>query len=287
MSDHTNDKKPILVLGGTGKTGHRVVERLTARGMPTRMGSRSADPPFDWEDQATWTPSLQGTRAAYVSYFPDLAIPGASEAVGAFADLALEQGVRRLVLLSGRGEVEAERAEQAVQVSGADVTVVRCAWFMQNFTESFLLEPILGGEVMLPASDQQFEPFIDADDIADVAVAALTDDRHIGELYELTSPRLMTFPGAVAEIAAAAGREIRFVPVSVDEYAAGAAEHGVPPEFVGFLTYLFSDVLGKLAYVTDGVQRALGRPPRDFSEFVRDAVASGVWSGEPAAGVAQ
>jgi uncharacterized protein YbjT (DUF2867 family) len=225
--------------------------------------------------------------AAYVSYFPDLAIPGASEAVGAFADRALEQGVRQLVLLSGRGEVEAERAEQAVQVSGADVTVVRCAWFMQNFTESFLLEPILGGEVMLPASDQQFEPFIDADDIADVAVAALTDDRHIGELYELTSPRLMTFPGAVAEIAAAAGREIRFVPVSVDEYAAGAAEHGVPPEFVGFLTYLFSDVLGKLAYVTDGVQRALGRPPRDFSEFVRDAVASGVWSGEPAAGVAQ
>jgi uncharacterized protein YbjT (DUF2867 family) len=287
MSDNTNDKKPILVLGGTGKTGHRVVQRLTARGMATRMGSRSADPPFDWEDQATWTPALQGTRAAYVSYFPDLAIPGASEAVGAFADLALEQGVRRLVLLSGRGEEEAERAEQAVQESGADVTVVRCAWFMQNFNESFLLEPILGGEVMLPATDQQFEPFIDADDIADVAVAALTDDRHIGELYELTSPRLMTFPSAVAEIAEAAGREIRFVPVSVDEYAAGAAEHGVPPEFVGFLTYLFSDVLGKLAYVTDGVQRALGRPPRDFSEFVRDAVASGVWSGEPAAGVAQ
>ena len=286
MTITTSEMKPILVLGGTGKTGHRVVERLTARGMPTRMGSRSADPPFDWEDQATWTPALQGTRAAYVSYFPDLAIPGASEAVGAFADLALDQGVRRLVLLSGRGEEEAERAERAVQGSGADVTVVRCAWFMQNFNEGFLLEAILGGDVMLPASDQQFEPFIDADDIADVAVAALTDDRHIGEVYELTSPRLMTFPGAVAEIAEAAGREVRYVPVSVEEYAAGAAELGVPPEFVGFLTYLFSDVLGKLAYVTDGVQRALGRAPRDFEDYARDTAATGVWSSAPAEGVA-
>ena len=173
-----------------------------------------------------------------------------------------------------------------MQGSGADVTVVRCAWFMQNFNEGFLLEAILGGEVMLPASDQQFEPFIDADDIADVAVAALTDDRHIGEVYELTSPRLMTFPGAVAEIAEAAGREVRYVPVSVEEYAAGAAELGVPPEFVGFLTYLFSDVLGKLAYVTDGVQRALGRAPRDFEDYARDTAATGVWSSAPAEGVA-
>ena len=190
------------------------------------------------------------------------------------------------MLLSARGEEEAERAERAVQESGADVTVVRCAWFMQNFNESFLLEPILGGEVMLPASDQQFEPFIDADDIADVAVAALTDDRHIGEVYELTSPRLMTFPGAVAEIAEAAGREIRYVPISVEEYAAGAAELGVPPEFVGFLAYLFSDVLGKLAYVTDGVQRALGRAPHDFKDYARKAAATGVWSSAPAQGVA-
>jgi uncharacterized protein YbjT (DUF2867 family) len=269
--------KPTLVLGGTGKTGRRVVERLTARGVPTRVASRSGDPAFDWEDQSTWASALDGARAAYISYYPDLAIPGAPEAVRAFADLAMERGVRRLVLLSGRGEEEAQRAERAVQDTGADLTIVRCAWFMQNFSEDYLLEQIVGGEVVLPA-DEELEPFIDADDIADVAAAALTDDRHIGQLYELTSPRLLTFAGAVREIAEATGREIRYVPVSVDEYAAGAAEHGVPPEFVGFLTYLFSDVLGRNAYLTDGVQRALGREPRDFADFARRTAATGVWN---------
>jgi uncharacterized protein YbjT (DUF2867 family) len=269
--------KPTLVLGGTGKTGRRIVDRLTARGLPVRVGSRSAPIPFDWEDESSWGPALDGVRAAYISYFPDLAIPGAPEAVRAFADLALERGVRRLVLLSGRGEEEAQRAELAVQESGADVTVVRCAWFMQNFSEDYLVGPILDGEVVLPA-DEQLEPFVDADDIADVAVAALTDDRHIGETYELTSPRLWSFREAVGEIAAASGRRIDYVPVPVEEYAAGAAEHGVPEEFVGFLTYLFSDVLGGNAYLTDGVQRALGREPRDFSDYVRDTVATGIWA---------
>jgi uncharacterized protein YbjT (DUF2867 family) len=162
---------------------------------------------------------------------------------------------------------------------------VRCAWFMQNFSESFILDPILDGQVALPA-DEQLDPFVDADDIADVAVAALTDDRHIGELYELTSPRLWTFADAVAEIASATGREIRYVPISVEEYAAGAADQGVPAEFVGFLTYLFSEVLGNNAYPTDGVQRALGREPRDLTEFARDTAATGVWRANPEAGVA-
>jgi uncharacterized protein YbjT (DUF2867 family) len=273
----TTQTKPTLVLGGTGKTGRRIVDRLSARGLPVRVGSRSASIPFDWEDESTWAPALQDVRAAYISYFPDLAIPGAHEAVRSVAELALDWGVRRLVLLSGRGEEEAERSERAVQETGADLTVVRCAWFMQNFSEDFLVDSILDGEVVLPAADQR-EPFVDADDIADVAVAALTDDRHIGETYELTSPRLMTFPDAVGEIAAASGRRINYVPVSADEYAAGAVEHGVPEEFVGFLTYLFSDVLGHNAYLTDGVERALGRQPRDFSDYVRDTVATGVWA---------
>src|SRR5262245_22735804 len=129
------DTKPILVLGGTGKTGRRVAERLTARGIPTRIGSRSAVVPFDWEDEATWPPVLRGVRSVYVSYFPDLAIPGAAHAVQSLAEAAVQQGVRRLVLLSGRGEEEAQRAERAVQDSGADATIVRCAWFMQNFSE--------------------------------------------------------------------------------------------------------------------------------------------------------
>jgi uncharacterized protein YbjT (DUF2867 family) len=274
----TTQTKPTLVLGGTGKTGRRIVDRLTDRGVPVRVGSRAAPIPFDWEDESTWAPALHDVRAAYISYFPDIAIPGAREAVRALAELALDRGVRRLVLLSGRGEEEAQRAERTVQDTGADVTIVRCAWFMQNFSEDFLVGPILDGEVALPAADDQLDPLIDADDIADVAVAALTDDRHIGETYELTSPRLMTFADAVGEIAAATGRRIDYVPVSVEEYAAGAAELGVPEEFVGFLTYLFGEVLGNNAYVTDDVQRALGRQPRDFGDYVRDTVATGVWA---------
>ena len=268
---------PILVLGGTGKTGRRVVERLEARGIPVRVGSRRAEPPFDWEDESSWRPALQDVRAAYISYYPDIAIPGAREAVQSFAETALDAGVRRLVLLSGRGEEEAQRAEEAVQSTGADVTVVRCAWFMQNFSEDFLVDAVREGQVVLPAGDQQLDPFVDAGDIADVAVAALTDDRHIGELYELTSPRLLTFRDAVAEIAQAAGRRIEYVQVSVDEYAAAAADHGVPAEFVGFLTYLFGTVLGGNAYATDGVQRALGRQPTDFADYALRTAASGVW----------
>lgn len=277
MTTTHQHQQPVLVLGGTGKTGRRVAERLTAQGVPVRIGSRSSATPFDWEDPSTWGAALEGARAAYISYYPDLAAPGAPEAVRALADTALELGVRRLVLLSGRGEVEAQRAEQELFVSGADVTVVRCAWFMQNFSEAFLREAVLSGEIVLPGGADAREPWIDVDDIADVAVAALTDDRHIGESYELTSPRLYTMSDIAAELSRAAGKDVRYVPVPVDDYAATAAEQGVPEELVGFLTYLFAEVFGRNADTADGVERALGRPARDFATFARDAAAAGAW----------
>jgi len=277
-TENTQETKTTLVLGGTGKTGRRVVERLAARALPTRVGSRSGEPPFDWEEEATWAPALQNVGSVYVSYYPDLAVPGAVEAVRSFAELAVENGIRRLVLLSGRGEPEAERAEAAVRDSGADLTILRSTWFMQNFSEDYMLEHVLSGEIRLPAGDVP-TPFLDADDIAEVAVAALTDDRHAGQLYELTGPRSLTFAEAAAEIAEATGREVRYVPVSLEEHAAEAAEHGVPAEVVELLTYLFSEVVdGRNANTTDGVQRALGREPRDFRDFARDVAASGVWN---------
>ena len=278
MTSNPHERRPTLVAGGTGKTGRRVVERLQARGVPTRVGSRSGEPPFDWEDRSTWAAVLGDVESAYISYYPDLAVPGAVESVGSFADLAVASGVRRLVLLAGRGEPEAEQAEDAVRESGAELTIVRSTWFAQNFSEDYILEDILSGEVALPAGEVP-EPFVDADDIADVAVAALTDDRHIGELYELTGPRLLTFAEAIDDIAKVTGREIRFVPVSIDDFASAAAERGVPNEWTALLSYLFGEVLdGRNARLADGVQRALGREPRDFSEFARDAAATGVWS---------
>jgi len=284
MNITTQATKPILVLGATGKTGRRVLARLTARGVPTRAGSRSAQPRFDWEDRSTWASALRDAKSVYISYYPDIAVPGAVETVGSFAELAVTSGVPRLVLLSGRGEAEAEHAEQAVRDSGAELTILRSTWFAQNFSEDYLLEHVLSGEVALPGGDTP-EPFVDADDIADVAVAALTDDRHIGQLYELTGPRLLTFAEAVGEIAKATGREVRYLPVSLDEYAAAAAGQGVPAEVVELLTYLFSEVLdGRNSRVADGVRRALGREPRDFAAYARDARASGVWDAPAANG---
>jgi uncharacterized protein YbjT (DUF2867 family) len=267
-----------LVIGGTGKTGRRIAQRLQQQGAPVRVGSRSGQPPFDWDDRATWEPALHGAASAYVSYYPDVAVPGAPEAVGSLAECAVASGTRRLVLLSGRGEAEAQRAEQAVQASGAEWTIVRCSWFMQNFSEGYLLDPVLGGEVALPVGDVP-EPFVDAEDIADVAAAALTDDRHAGGLYELTGPRALTFAEATEEIAQACGREVSFVPVPIDAYAAAAADDGVPDDALAALRYLFTEVLdGRNANPADGVKRALGRPPRDFRDFARRVAASGIWS---------
>ena len=273
----------VVVLGGMGKTGRRVVERLQAKGVPVRALSRSSEPAFDWEKPETWTGALQNADAVYAAFQPDLAVPGADEAIRTLAEIAKASGVKRLVLLSGRGEPEAERAEQIALDSGLETTIVRAAWFNQNFSENFLLDGVLAGEVVLPVGPVR-EPFIDADDIADVAVAALTEDGHAGQVYDITGPRLMTFDDALAEISAATGREIRLTRVTLAEYAAMLAEYGFPEEVIWLLNYLFETVLdGRNASLTDGVQRALGRPAKDFTDYVREAAVSGAWNPQPQA----
>lgn len=280
MTEKWNHTRPgiTLVLGGTGTTGRRVAERLKARGVRTRVGSRSGKPPFDWDDQNTWEPALENVRAAYITYYPDLAIPGAADAIREFTQMAVWLGVRRLVLLSGRGEEEAQLCEKVVQSFDADWTIVRSSWFSQSFSETFLREPVLGGEVALPVGDVR-EPFIDADDIADVAVAALTEDGHDGQIYEVTGPRLLTFADAVHEIATATKRDVRYVEVPLEAFESALADQGLPVDAVQLMTYLFTTVMdGRNEHLTDGVQRALGRSPRDFGDFARSAAAAGAWS---------
>jgi uncharacterized protein YbjT (DUF2867 family) len=276
----STDPRPILVIGGTGKTGRRVAEGLAARGVPVRLGSRSGTPPFSWEDSATWGPALAGTRAAYL-FVPDLILPGAADtvdAVAAVAKEAREAGVEHLVLLSGRGEEVAELSEQALQDSGVPWTVVRCAFFAQNFSEGYLLDAVLEGTVAFPGGDTA-EPFVDLDDVAAVAVAALTEPGHAGRVYELTGPELLTWADAAAEIAAASGREVGYQPVGVDDYTAVMREEGYPEHLVETLAEVFAVLLdGHNAYVTDGVRQALGRPPRSFAEFARAAAAGGAWA---------
>lgn len=272
---NSNDK--IFVAGGTGKTGRRVVERLQRLGVPFRVGSRNAQPAFNWEDSTTWPAALEGITKVYVAYSPDIAVPGAPEIVQAFFKRAIEAGVQKLVLLSGRGEEEAERAEQMLKVFDTDWTILRCSFFSQNFDEGFFLEPIMAGEVALPVRPVP-EPFVDVEDVADVAVAALTQPGHSRKLYELTGPRALTFADAIAKIAKATEREIRYVSITPQEYRAAMLEAQVPADIVDLVLYLFDTVLdGRNTPVADGVQQALGRPASDFSKYVQRTAASGVW----------
>lgn len=271
------DDSLILVLGASGKTGRRVADRLEAGGANVRRGSRSASPAFDWDDPAGWLAVLRDVTSVYVSFFPDIAVPGAPETIAAFTAEARQAGVQRVVLLSGRGEAEAQRAEEVVAGAGLEWTVVRASFFAQNFSEGAFYDAVMSGEVVLPVEDVR-EPFIDVEDIADVAVAALTGDGHHGEIYEVTGPRLLTFAEAVSAIAESSGRQVTYTPVPLEAFTAFLAEAGETPEVIEILAYLFSEVLdGRNASVADGVQRAIGRPPRDFAEYARNAAENGAW----------
>ena len=246
--------------------------------MKTRAVSRSSRIPFDWNDPDTWAAALPDVQAIYITYSPDLAIPGAKARLEAFANLAASRGVRRMVLLSGRGEEEAQDCERVLQAMDIDWTIVRASWFMQNFSEGEFLPLVLAGELALPARDIP-EPFIDVDDIADVVVAALTEEGHAHEVYEVTGPRALTFTEAAREMSDAIGRPVAFTPVPAQAFAEGIEAAGVPPQLAWLLNYLFDTVLdGRNSHVTQDVERALGRPARDFSEFLRARIAEGAWS---------
>lgn len=280
MTDLSNPNlaRPILVLGASGKTGGRVATRLAERGYPIRVGSRRAEPAFDWADEAGWPAALEGCGAVYIAFAPDLAVPGAVQKITALIEMARAAGVQRLVLLSGRGESEAQACEQLVLNSGLEATVVRASWFNQNFSEGGFADMVRNGAITLPAGETP-EPFVDADDIADVAVAALTEAGHDGEIYEVTGPRLMTLSEVAETLSTAIGRPIRHMAIPHSAFVQGLKDSGAPSDLVWLMDYLFSTVLdGRNAHVCDGVERALGRPARDFADYAQAAAAAGAWA---------
>ncbi|WP_251697314.1 NAD(P)H-binding protein [Streptomyces sp. Vc74B-19] len=278
MDEKTDTKDMTLVVtGASGRTGSRVARAAEAAGATVRPASRATG--FDWEDRSTWADVLRGADAAYMVHPADVGAPGTAEAVGALADVALGQGVRRLVLLSARGEDQALATEEALRASGADWTVVRAAWFAQNFGEGPLARELRGGELVFPAGEVA-EPFVDVRDIAEVVVAALADgERYAGRTLSVTGPRLLTWAEAVAEIAAATGRPLTYRAVPVDTYREALEGFGLPGEEAAFLTDVFATLLdGRNARVEDGVRQVLGREPRDFADFVREGAAAGTWT---------
>ncbi|CAA0118219.1 NAD(P)H azoreductase [BD1-7 clade bacterium] len=269
---------PVLIIGATAKTGRRVANLLSQSGQPVRAVSRSTTPAFDWENPATWAPVLDGVRQAYITFQPDLAIPVAEETIRGFAHTARQAGVEHLVLLSGRGEEGAQRAEQVLQESGLDWNVVRASWFNQNFDEGMLRDSILEGHLMLPIGDVP-EPFIDVDDIADVAFATLTQQELRNRVFEVTGPALMTFADCVQSIAEATGRPIQYSQVPLADFLSGMRAAGQPEGVLWLLELLFTDVLdGRNSKVTDGVEQALGRPARSFDDYVAKVVAANGWA---------
>lgn len=269
----------ILVTGATGKTGRKVVEGLIRENQNVRLGTRRTTPAFDWDNPLTWSDALTGMDKVYIVYYPDLAVPGALKAIQKLMEIAKKVGVKKAVLLSGKGEKEAERCEQLVANSGLDYTLVRASWFNQNFSESFLLDPILAGHVALPMPDAKI-PFVDTSDIAEVVVKVLLDDSHNGKTYEITGPRTLTFEEVVKEIAEGLGKPISFQSVSLEAYNSMMQSAGLPPDYIWLFDYLFREVLGneENQVVTSDVEKVLGRPATDFKQYVQKTIRTGVWN---------
>lgn len=279
----------VHLLGGAGKTGRRVAARLAGRGHPVRLASRSSELRFDWAHPRTYGAALAGAGAAYLAYYPDISFPGAAAEIRRVAEAAAEQRVRRLVLLSGRGEPDAEPAENALRTVadayGIDWTIVRCAWFMQNLSEHFLLQPVLDGVIALPAGTVT-EPFVDLDDVADVVAAALTRPGHEGRVYDLTGPELLSFAEIARQLSDAIGRPVMYVALAPEEYGHAARAAGVPEEEIAPLVELFARVLdGHNATLSPDLAEVLGRPGGTFVDYCGRTAATGVWDAAVAAGV--
>ncbi|GAA5219691.1 NmrA family NAD(P)-binding protein [Membranihabitans marinus] len=269
----------ILVIGGTGKTGSRVIKQLQNQGIEPRIGSRNASPSFDWNHKDTWVKSLQNIDRIYLSYYPDLAVPGAKEAIESLTYLAKELGVKKIVLLSGKGEIEAEACEKIIADSGVDYTIVRASWFNQNWSESFFLDPILSGEVALPMSDVLI-PFVDAEDIAEVAATVLLDDSYNSKIIEVTGPELITFKDIVRTISKTSNRNLNFYDITLEQYVAGMREMQLPKDMIWLIEYLFSHVLTnpQNQKISHDIEKVLGRKAKTFLEYAEETAKTGIWN---------
>lgn len=273
---------PILVTGATGKTGRRVAALLNAKGLTIRAVSRTSAIPFDWNDAFTWPAAVEDAGAVYLVH-PGLGSPDAANHIESFAKTAAAAGITKVVMVTtpddGSEFSQSMRlAERHVIDAGLALTSLRLRWFYQNFSEDFLLPSVLSGELRLPAG-QGREAFVDADDIAEVAVTALTDDRHIGCNYEVTGPSLLTFDEIAKEITRGAGFTVRYVPLSPNDYVAEQLALGAPEDWVYTLSAMYQDIAdGKLETFAGDVETVLGKPARRFSDFVKHAAHEGVWS---------
>lgn len=270
-------KPKTLIIGSSGKTGSRILSKLNQAGYPVRLGSRKAEPTFDWEKPEGWEEVLQGINQVYISFQPDLAVPTSLEAIKTLVQVCRSNQVKRLVLLSGRGEPEARACEQIVQNSGLEWTILRSSWFLQNFSEGMFLEQILEGRVLFPKVAAK-EPFVDLDDLCELAFASLVTDKHKNKLYELTGPELVSFKDVFETIAEVTNQPISFEELPLDDYLVTLKSFGLPEDVLWLISYLFRTVLdGRNESVVNDLELALGRKPKDFQTYAKETAKSGIW----------
>ena len=262
-----NDITSYGVIGATGKVGSRVADRLEETGARVRRLSRGSTIAFDWEQPDSWKAALRGLDRVFVVFVPDLASPSSAAAVSLLTEVAIEVGVSRLVLLSGRGESGALVAEKIILESALESSIVRASWFIQNFTEGILAGSVSEGFVAVPAGDR-VEPFIDVNDIADVAVAALTAVTHEDRVIEVTGPELLTFADAAALLSESTGHPVSYLPVSLDEFHAAISAE-INTDTADLLTDMCREVFdGRNESLATGVVETLGREPRSMREVL-------------------
>ena len=276
-----------LIIGKSGKTGQRLNTLLQQAGHQTRAVSRSTIPAFDWHQPDHWLDIMRGCQSAYITYQPDLALPQAKVAIAQFIKVAKQAGVEHLVLLSGRGEEGAQQAEQLLINSGLRWNILRASWFAQNFSEGYLTQGIIRGQLAMPAGDVP-EPFIDIDDIADMAFTCLTQPGHSNQLFEVTGPELLSFRSCVAIIAQELQSHIEFIPVTVAAFLHNLKQQGAPSEKLWLMEVLFTEVMdGRNSQISNDTEKLLGRPAGTFRDYVKKTQPSGVWDALQAVTTAQ
>lgn len=269
----------FLILGGTGKVGHRVARILGRDGHDVRAVGRSTPLRFDWRESQTWAPAVRDADGVFVVG------PGSatdwSPLLATFLDTASAAGVRHAVLLSSRAveflpDGNVARAEQALRAGRLPWTILRPTHFAQNFTEAMFIP--VDGHIVAPVGEGA-EPFIDVEDIAEVAAHALANGAAIGETLELSGPSALTFEQAAHVLSEVTGRRLTFRDQSDADHTAALRAAGTPEDYIRWRLAMLSGIRrGDDAYLSDGVAHLLHRPATDLATWAHREATQAPWA---------
>ena len=270
----------VLVTAPNSKTGKQVVKLLKRENIPFRAASRSTSVPFDWENEKTWASAISGAHAVYVVIPPNLAFADMPQRLKAFLTYCEAVRVRRIILLSGRGEDEAAKIEEVALSNAIPTTVLRASWFAQNFSEGYFVEGVVNGQLAIPSKLVR-EPFIDTRDIAKAVVFALKDKSSNNYVFELTGPELLSFEDVAKKFTKHLDQSVTYVYMPIEDYINQLLQFGVSTDEIDLTRFLFGELLdGRNAYTTSDLSLLLGEQGTSFEQFIQHTKPSGVWQSQ-------